>query len=506
MTVDQDTMGNPDMAAGQDLTRDHDSHRTSSRARYAALGRWILALGLPLGISLASTAAVHAQAGELDSGFGSLGRGTAYFGGPVGRDEGYGVALLPDGRALIAGNTYFTPGDSDIGFLRLTLDGQLDSTFGVNGVASLAFDLGGTNADYLQDVKIDSAGRIVALGYSATDGDTDVTVARLLADGTIDSTFGTNGYVVLTSALVGDFNLPSALAIQPDNKIVLVGTVDTGVAALAYDAVVVRLTASGALDTSLASTGMVVLDFGEPGFPSDDGCRDVQILDDGKIALLLSVGAEEAVARLTSTGALDPSFNGVGYSEFVLGLDPSVPLAFDVDDSGGFAVAGLVSHSGSSDWDIGVARLDASGALDPSFGAGTGVWAFGIDLGGGHNERVRFVKVRPNGRILLGGSVDTGVGDSDFFAIRLRPDGTLDPHYGYGVGLTTVVFDLGPEMGDRAEAAAVYPNGDMLLVGTADHIWLTASEVAFTRLLGDEPFFEDGFESGSTAGWSWVSP
>jgi uncharacterized delta-60 repeat protein len=141
---------------------------------------------------LAAGAACAAPGGELDPTFGENGRTTIAFpGGSVGSA---GVQL-PDGKLLIAGSNQPDGTQFDMSALRLNDDGTLDTTFGESGITTVDFGFGNDDA-YVMFVQPN--GKIVAAGATEVgEGAFDIALARLNADGSVDSTFGSDGQVRL---------------------------------------------------------------------------------------------------------------------------------------------------------------------------------------------------------------------------------------------------------------------------------------------------------------------
>ncbi len=101
------------------------------------------------------------------------------------------VIVLPDGKILLAGSTPRVTGNTQWTVLRFHADGSLDSTFGLGGRTDLRFAGDGTNEN-CYDATVDAEGRILLVGEASTPG-TGVGIARLLADGAPDSTFSDDG-------------------------------------------------------------------------------------------------------------------------------------------------------------------------------------------------------------------------------------------------------------------------------------------------------------------------
>src|SRR6266487_6929602 len=150
--------------------------------------------------------------------------------------------------------------------------GELDPSFGSGGLVTTDF---GGRGDFGLAVAVQSDGKIVAAGNSSTVGgpfSVNFALARYNTDGSLDPTFGSGG-TILTS-FGGTVSAAADVVVQPDGKIVAVGIAgsDFGVA---------RYTASGTLDPTFGSGGLVTTDFG--GFDQANG---VALQADGKIVVV----------------------------------------------------------------------------------------------------------------------------------------------------------------------------------------------------------------------------
>src|SRR5262249_14524638 len=154
-------------------------------------------------------------------------------------------------------------------------------------------------------------GKIVVAGtFTAADGSTDIAVARFTPLGTLDTSFGAGGRQTI-DIKSGSNDQGRAVAIQPDGKIVVAGLTIVGPGD--SDFAVARLNADGSLDTSFNSTGIQTVAFnigpaasGSTPAARDDEANGVAIQSDGKIVLagFAQVNAtgnnDFAVARLNS--------------------------------------------------------------------------------------------------------------------------------------------------------------------------------------------------------------
>jgi uncharacterized delta-60 repeat protein len=199
--------------------------------------------------------------------------------------------------------------------------GQLDPSFGVGGTVVTEFPSSYSGA---RAVAVQADGRIVAAGFAHTN-DTilqDFAVVRYDASGALDPTFGTGGRV--RTDFGGRFDEASAVAVQSDGRIVVAGSSSD---ATGSDMAVARYNSDGTLDTSFDGDGTALVDFG-----SEASARAVAVQPDGKVVLAGWVShpvgggccvADFALARLTSAGALDSSFDGDGQvvTDFLPGAD-----------------------------------------------------------------------------------------------------------------------------------------------------------------------------------------
>src|SRR5947207_6947421 len=149
--------------------------------------------------------------GTLDQSFGA--------GGKVKSARGLATSavLQADGK-IVVGGTYDTGSSRGFMLARYNSNGTLDGTFGNAGVTKTAI---GSGEAFSFGIGLLSDGRIVLGGYSATTQDHDFTVACYNANGTLDQSFGTGGIATTDFSVTDDIGY--ALAVQPDNQIVLGG-------------------------------------------------------------------------------------------------------------------------------------------------------------------------------------------------------------------------------------------------------------------------------------------
>ena len=101
--------------------------------------------------------------------------------------------------------------------------GDLDTTFGTGGVVTTPI---GTGDNYVYGVAIQEDGKIVAAGDASNGSDFDFALARYTVSGDLDTTFGSSG--VVTTPIGLSYDNISSVTIQPDGKIVAVGSAYNG--------------------------------------------------------------------------------------------------------------------------------------------------------------------------------------------------------------------------------------------------------------------------------------
>jgi uncharacterized delta-60 repeat protein len=271
------------------------------------------------------------------------------------------------------------------------------------------------------------------------------------APGDLDPSFDGDGRKTID---YGGEDYASAVAVQPDGKIVLAGSGGPN-----GDFAVTRLNPGGSFDTSFDGDGMAGADFG-----GGDYGRAAALAPDGKIVVAghTSVGDDVAVARFDPGGADGPGKKTFGYG----GRDTAEAVLVAPD--GKIVVAG----TGNANYDFVVTRLNSDGSFDTSFdGDGTA----GFDFGGGDYGNA--VAAQPDGRLVVAG--DTSI-KQDVAIARFNPTGpadmTLDATFD-GDGITT--FDYGDN--DGAQAVALQPDGKIVVAGYGG----PGGDVAVTRLNPD---------------------
>ena len=317
---------------------------------------------------------------DLDPTFGVGGKVTFDFLGQAQQDWICGVFALPGNKVLLVGTAKTGLKDAsgwernEFALAQLNADGTFDPAFGTAGKTHVPLttrSLISCNAATMQkDGKILVGGH----GWGTTTG-TDYVLARFSANGVLDTTFGTAGFVItnfqLTADDPGENDTLLALAAADDGTIVaagemlLTGPYTNGRASFA------RYLASGALDASFGVSGTAAIDFAAtaPGGQSLFDVKSLVLSADGSIlagfTAISTFGRNDmGITRLTSKGLLDTTFATAG------ALWESRPGAHNdqylqqIEKN----TDGSLLILGHDYWSWFLSRYSAAGAVDTTFG------------------------------------------------------------------------------------------------------------------------------------------
>jgi len=399
----------------------------------------------------APAAATAQLAGALDATFGTAGTVALPLEPGGKRDEAFALAIDGDDGLLVAG--YVNQPPDAFAVVRLLDGGTPDTTFGAGGTARVTFGPATNDHAQARAMVVQPNGRIVLAGRFKLTNNQDFAVARLLATGAPDTTFSGDGKVVTAFEATRD-DEARAVALTSDDKIVVAGVAVVG--SSNRDVAVARYESDGDLDLTFSGDGKATLDFGAAG--GDDEAAAVAVDADDRI--LVAGYSEDAgsrdllVFRLTTSGALDPTFNGgTGSVRIAFGSGENTAAALAVQPDGRILVAGTfrVGSVGR----FAVARLEENGTLDPSFGTG-GRTTTQI----GSSAEARGLALHPSGRFTLGG-IATVSGKTRYAVAQYRANGSLDPTFG-AQGVVTAAIAA---VSDEANAIVQQPDGKIVLAG-----------------------------------------
>jgi len=319
--------------------------------------------------------------------------------------------------------------------------GRLDTTFGSGGVFTT--NLGATTG--ATSVALQSTGKIIIGGNSGSGG----ALARINSNGTLDTTFGSGGFVTSRFGISGASVV--GLAVQSDDKILAI--------ALGFpnDLVLGRFNSNGSVDTS----------FGNQGFTSTLGPCQVGFA--AAIALQSNgdtlVGCGFKISRFTSTGQFDTSFGSGGTAPLKV-AGPNVNAISAQSDGRILVASSDIGFEGM------VSRYNADGSVDTSYGI----------LGQSSSiSPTNALVLQGNGQSVIAGNLITTLNPAanGFGLIRFNTNGGIDTTFGSQGGVATGFPGLSNAI---ALAAALQTNGELIAAGEAFN-QQSASQFALARYL-----------------------
>jgi uncharacterized delta-60 repeat protein len=386
--------------------------------------------------------------------------------------------------------------------------GELDPSFnrnGVNFVVPVPSDVRYVGSD----VAVQVDGKTVVTGTTYSQYVTQFLTARFNADGTIDKTFGPHHDGTVYTQVGGNRTEASALAIQPDGKIVVVGTLDINGAGwdgsdYHSEFAIARYNSDGSLDTSFDGDGKKTIQVNDMS-----NAYDVVIQRDGKIVVAggdysggmtwsgYVANTDFAAVRLNPNGSMDKSFDGDGKVTIAMG-DEEDAHAVTIDytgtaqtnpNYGKIVLAGRHDEYGRS-WMV-VARLNTNGSRDKTFDHTRGLpdTGYNIDPFLGHkNAALNGVLMQADGKIVVAGwTGDDDAGSNQFALVRYDANGKLDRTFGTsGNGMVETGFG-GADFGQDIVASA---DGGMIVGGLVNGSFALAAYDANGKL--NSAFGTDG--------------
>jgi len=375
---------------------------------------------------------LFAQDGKLDSTFSNDGIVTTDLGG---HDVASGVAVRPDGRVVVAGYSSVNNW-TYFALAQYKIDGTLDSTFGSDGIVLTTF----SEPSYGGSIALQPDGKIVVGGGSYIFW----LLARYNEDGSLDSTFGINGEVT-TETLDYDVAIMS-LIIEEDGKILAIGySGETQpMSNVYYSIAVARYNSDGTLEDGIAYYGSSEIDRGYSACRQSDGKIVISSVSEGALELL----------RVDSNLYVDNTFanNGFETTQFVTSAIPQVAIQSD-------ARIILVSANNS---ELLINRFTAGGLPDTSFGDGGNVTT----------PVTSNAFLATSVAIVEGDKIQVaGTSDESIVVARYKADGNLDSSFGTN-GIT--ITDFASEINEVGTAMAIAPGGKIVVAASTNSDFLVA--------------------------------
>lgn len=395
--------------------------------------------------------------GNIDNTFGYMGKVMTdfypFFINNTRNSAVYTIRLQSDGKILAYGNA-----GSETIVARYNSNGSLDINFGTNGIIRCnSGPVEGNNS-----LTIQPDGKIVVLGIQWTQPALNVwnsqfVVERYNSDGSIDTSFATDGKAITT--FIAGYNMPKAITMQADGKILVVGTSSNSLNYLA----IARYTVNGVLDTTFDGDGKVIS-------PIIGSASFVTAHEDGKVlvaATTFSSNVAPTIASFTllqynSNGTPDGTFDGDGIATNPFDANDASYNTISVSEQpdGKFLVTTSADPYGSygNPDDFVIRRYNSNGTVDFSFGVNgkavtTPQPGFNI---------AKSVTIQADGKILVVGYSRTLPSEQySSNLVRYQSNGTLDTTFGND-GKVTPKFDA---TNDDASILLIQPDNKLIAIG-----------------------------------------
>jgi uncharacterized delta-60 repeat protein len=386
----------------------------------------------------------YTAAGILDTTFNTTGLATTSIGTMA---NALGLVVQSNGKVVVVGNGFIN-GTTQIILIRYNTDGSLDSTFGTNGIVTTSLGAGASG----NAIVLDAQGNIIIAGSVTGNSVPQFFAARYSAtDGTLDTTFNPNGSTPGVATVgIGYRAKVNAIALQPaDGKIVLAGWASYGNGDVFA---VARFNTDGSLDTTFNPSGA------QPGIITNQigaicHANGVVIQSDESILIVGNADAALFMASFTSAGEMDSSFGtgGLVYTTSI-GLKSQGANGVTLDANNNIVITGFADNQ------LLLARYTSTGALDTTFNStGYATISYG-DMNAGLAVQ----------SLSTGNLVAVGYADLDFLLVEFTDTGSIYQSFGIN-GVVTQPQVTGVSTTEIYEQQTVGTNGGTFTAG----VWQT---------------------------------
>jgi uncharacterized delta-60 repeat protein len=407
------------------------------------------------------------NAGSLDPSFGAGGKVVTSI--STGQDKAYGTAIQTDGKIIVVGYTTSALTGKDFALVRYNTNGALDNTFGTNGIVTSDLQLGSDDVAY--SVALQADGKIVVGGYSDDGSNKDAALVRYNTNGSLDNTFGTNGITTTNFEALQQDEIKVVKIHALTGKIVVGGS--TIITSSVSKPVVARYTTAGTLDNTFNTTGIRLLRITSLDYQYLFSVEDLAVQSNGKISAIgwrdfpgQSWSSDYWACRIASNGTMDATFSTDGVNTY--------NSNFNGHDRG-FAMLlrtnnNILMAGGSHVSTVGYDFKLSEIAADGSVGSLNAV----SDFGSFSDDIAMALAEDSNGKFVMAGTA--GSATTKTFAItRKNADGTTDNTFGTSGNVTTT---FGTNALNECADMAIQTDNKIVAVG------YTGNDFAIARYLG----------------------
>ncbi|MCB0748645.1 MAG: hypothetical protein KDC90_14385, partial [Ignavibacteriae bacterium] len=364
--------------------------------------------------------------GELDNLFGSNGIVSEKI--ETYNERAKSISIQKDGKIIVVGTIFFTSNKLSIVMERYNPNGTLDKTFGTNGY--VISNIGSLNIQ-AESVALQSDEKIVVAGLSDSGNPSSFITIRYNSNGTIDNTFGVNGSTI--SSFENLRTVAYSIAMQNDGKIISAGYINS--ISNDYNFIIIRYDSNGKLDDSFGTSGISIV----PIATSSELAYSVSIQSDGKIIAAgysqYAATTSAALVRLKSNGEMDDSFGTNGFITTKVRPSNCAALSSVIQNDGKIVAAGYSNN------EFAIARYIQNGDLDISFGT-NGIAA---TLVGKLDAAANALALQNDGNLIVAGYSYNG-SNRDYTLVRYKTNGFIDNAFGTNGIVTTPIGNSDDEI------------------------------------------------------------
>ncbi|MCB0389696.1 MAG: hypothetical protein KDD58_00325 [Bdellovibrionales bacterium] len=384
------------------------------------------------------------------------------------QDSANAIAIDSSGRKVVVGYSKNSSGNKDAVVWRYLPNGSLDTSFGTNGVAKfndLTQSAPGTPDEEFHDVAIDSSGNIIVTGQSTNASyQEDLVVLKLNPNGALDTAFDTDGILKIDWGFGNDIGY--AVKVNSSDQIFVTGEADTG-GGNGADMVVFALEPNGSYISNF-NTGSPFINHGVLAGGIESG-SDLEILSNGDIIVVGSAYSgsydKAVVWKLKADGTLDTGFDSDG-KYIVTCTTNCKAAALTIDSNNDILMTGFEYgvYDNMSVWKL---KADGSG-LDTNFAAGGKYTDVALSSGLGNSYGFDIALDEEENIVIAGRSYNNSGGGDRAVIWRLDPQGALDTDFASSGLFHSESYCGGSPTDDTAYGLVIDGDGRIFVVGDSN--------------------------------------
>lgn len=403
------------------------------------------------------------QNGQLDVNFGTNGlvfTNITNASGPMSVETVSASILTNSQKIFLAGRA-----NSVAYIVKYNYDGSLDTTFQNDGIQEYIIN---GEFEFINDMIQQNDGKILFVGRTRNNNHDDIFIGRITEDGDLDTSFGTNGIKTINISFQSSES-GNAIALQDDGKIIIAGSTTSGTGSIT-DMLIIRLHENGDFDNAFGNNGIktVTIINHRQSFSDIDITPNGKIIGTGTV--VLTVGSSQGrigLVRFLQNGDLDTSFNNTGY--FYLNVSSegaSIPYKIVGLENNKILVGGTSYSTLLNKRALTILKFNEDGQYDTTFG-NSGIVQTDIANSSSSDIDYRDLKLIDNGILALG-NVNFG-NYRDFILNKYDSNGTIDLQFGNNGNIITD-FSLGDSGVSDSPNSLLINNNHLIATGWSQNV------------------------------------